>query len=200
VRRIVILVFVMLVLASACAHGGSNAGHKIAIHVMSHESRTCSKSFPTITSCEDIVTTYADSGDIDVFPVFYELTEVTGMEYGLEWPTAWGTCAFTTCTGDFAIGGITNPGDGLSLTWTSCQEVSVVIVGFGWISATGGGMVRIVDSDATSGIGVVDCAFRADAPEDTVHAGIGGEEGDDPCDQPVPTDYSSWGKIKGMFR
>ena len=69
-RRIVTLAFVMLMLASVCAHGGSNAGHKVAVHVMSHTSRTCSKSFPTITSCEDIVTTYADSGDIDVWTHF----------------------------------------------------------------------------------------------------------------------------------
>jgi len=81
--RVICIILTASVLLVSSSMAGSNASHKVAVHVMSHTSRTCSKSFPAITSCADIVTTYADSGDIDVFPVFYELEEVTGIEYGL---------------------------------------------------------------------------------------------------------------------
>lgn len=78
--------------------------------------------------------------------------------------------------------------------------MSVVIAGFGWLSPSGSGVVRIVDNPTTFELGTSDCAFVEDAPSDTVDAGIGGEEGEEPCDEPVSADPSTWGEVKGMFR
>lgn len=81
-KVLLIALVVMVLLSATQAFAGANAGHKVAIHVLSHASRTCSKGLPSISSCHDIETTYSDSGDIDVFPVIYELEEVTGPNTG----------------------------------------------------------------------------------------------------------------------
>ena len=75
---------------------------------------------PEIAACEDIVTT-SEAWNVDVFPVFYDIEEYMGVEYGLFWdPAAAYAVAFTSCS-DFTIGDIAQPMDGISQTWTSCQ-------------------------------------------------------------------------------
>lgn len=189
----------LVFIAGGTAYAGANIDHKVAVHVLAHETRACSKNFPTISSCEDIVTEFQGCGDIDVFPVFYELAGVTGIEYGLTWPEEWGSCVYTKCAGDFSIGDVVGPGDGLAQAWDDCQELSVVIAGFGWLAAADSGMVYMVSNPRTGSLGTADCDFVEDAPIDTVAAGVGGMSGDDPCETFLDRGANSWGEIKDLF-
>jgi hypothetical protein len=203
-RRIELKILLILMVLSALvpfalAHAGNNVNHKVAVHVMPHASRSCSKGFPAIDDCDDIVYEYEGCGDIDVFPVFFGLTEVTAVQYSLTWPAAWGTCLFTACAGDLTMGGISDSGDWTSHAWTECQHVSVVVPGFGWLAVSGPGLVcphlNLLYRTLTT-----DCSFREDVPYESYCAGICGEEGENPCGYPTAADESTWGSIKAMFR
>ncbi len=191
----VLVVAVALILAlSASAFAGANPGAKAAVHVMDHASRTCAKNYPVITGCGDIVATLAGP-DADCFPVFYELTEYQGFDYGMTWPGMY-TCAFTSCS-DLAIGTIQNVGDGISHAWYVCQPCPVALPGWGWIWDYG--MVCIVPHPTAGGPNIGDCSGMLDYPICVFCAGIGGYIGDDPC-WPTGAEESTWGGIKGMFK
>jgi uncharacterized repeat protein (TIGR01451 family) len=119
---------------------------------------------------------------VDVFPVFFDVVEYLGVEYGLTWPGS-GNCAFTSCS-NLHIGGIEQPGDGIAQAWTSCQwgpTGSSVVPGFGWIEVTEPGMVSLVPHPETGMIRILDCADGLDAPVGIYCAGLCGESGDPPC-------------------
>jgi hypothetical protein len=176
-----------------------NATHKIAIHVTEHESRTCSKNFPAIESCSDIETTFQQCADIDVFPVFFDLSNVTAVQHGLTWPSEWYSCAYTKCAGDLTLGDIVNPGDGVAYSWFECQYEQTVVAGYGWLLAGAPGKICIAVNPATGAAGTSNCDFMEDFPLVMFCAGACGELGDDPCEstRTVPT---TWGTIKAMFR
>jgi hypothetical protein len=185
---------------------GANSGNKIALHVLSHGGSSC-KNIPAFAECDDILTTYADSGDIDVFPVFFGLTEYTVVEFGLTWPEEWGSCGYTVCTQTLDVGGIADPGDGIASAWTSCQTGWAVTHGIGWLYATGAGMVSLVPNPATGDYGAVDCESSPgpyyDRPDSVYGAGIGGMPGDDPCSDPErgePEGAGESGGIRGYYR
>jgi hypothetical protein len=168
---------------------------KVAIHVEPHTSRTCTKSFPVIAGCGDIRTTEA-SIDVDAFPVYFDLTEYQGAEYGMAWQGMY-SCAFTGCS-DLSIGGIEWPGDGVSHAWTTCQMGPVAVPGWGWIYDYG--MVSVVPHPETCEISYGDCGgIIVAGPRCNFVAGIGGWFGDDPC-EPTATKPASWGSIKAMFK
>lgn len=200
-KRILMTVVALALVLTAPAHGGMNAGHKVAVHVTSHDPRTvCTKFFPVIDGCEDIVYEYESCEDVDIFPVFLDLVGVTGIEYGLTWPIAWGTCDFMACAGDYRIGEIREPGDGIAHAWKQCQGVSMVVAGFCRLSPSDSGLVCPTENPTTFHIGTSDCAFSEDEPYETYCTGVCGEEGENPCGYPTSTDRSTWGKIKRMFR
>jgi hypothetical protein len=188
----------LTMLLGTYAFAGMNADHKIAVHVEDHASRTCTKSFPVIAGCADIVFQLAGP-DADCFPVFFDLVGFTGLQHGLDWPGMY-TCSYTKCAGDFTIGDIISPGDGVAYTWSTCQYVPVIVVGFGWIYDYG--VVCPVPNPTTGLIGTADCNYVEDAPMCIFCAGIGGFIGDDPCVPCDPTaiEASTWGGIKSMFR
>ena len=195
--KILAIALALTMLLSAVAFAGMNADHKIGVHVLPHASRTCTKSFPVIGSCADIITT-EPTADADCFPVFFDLVGVTAMEHGLTWPGLY-SCAYTKCAGEFTIGDIFWPGDGVAYSWSTCQYVAVVVCGWGWIFDYG--LVCPVVNPATGFMGTADCDFTEDPPLDTYCAGIGGYQGDDPCVcDPSAVDASTWGGIKGMFK
>jgi hypothetical protein len=173
----------VLVSGRGPVQAGANPEHKIAIHVVAH-GLAC-KTLPTFTECSQITTTYAGTGDIDVVPVFFNLSEYLAVEFGLTWPAEWGSCAYTTCTSTLDVGSITNPGDGMASAWTTCQTGWYVCPGYGWLNATGAGRVSIVPNPATEDYGVVDCADSPgpyqDLPDTAFAAGVGGVSGDNPC-------------------
>jgi hypothetical protein len=193
-KAIIAIALGVMLVSSGLASAGLNAGlGKGAVHVMPHASRTCAKNFPSISGCTQIQTTTGVS-DADCFPVFYELVEYQGFDYGLVWPGTY-TCAFTSCS-DLAIGTIQNTGDGVSHAWYVCQPGPVAICGWGWIYDSG--LVCLVAHPTAGGPVIGDCSGGLDQPIATYCAGIGGTPGEDPCAATTiaPT---TWGAIKGMF-
>ena len=173
---------------------GVNKFGKAAVHALPHTSRSCTKNFPVIVSCGEIITT-EPSQDTDCFPVFFDLVEYQGFDYGMIWPGMY-TCVFTSCS-DLTIGGIVNPGDGVSHAWTVCQAGPVAIPGWGWIYDYG--MVGVVDHPEVLDINIGDCQGDFNQPLCSYFAGIGGYIGDDPC-EPTATKPTSWGGIKAMYK
>ena len=194
----ILAIALALMLVCSVAFAGMNAEHKVAVHVMAYNSTmgcTAKQGFPAITGCADIVTTLG-SPDSHCFPVFFDLVGVTGVQHGLTWPGAY-TCVYTKCAGNYTIGDIVSTGDGIAYTWGTCQYVTVVVCGFGWIYDWG--MVCPSPNPQTGLLGTADCNFVEDAPQCVFCAGIGGFVGDDPC-EPTATEASTWGGIKSMFK
>jgi hypothetical protein len=198
-RKLTLLAFVMTALTAASALAGSNADHKVAIHVALHDGRNCNSGLPDIRSCKDIDYTYDGCMDVDVFPIFYDLAGVRGIQIGLTWPASWGSCAFTACGFDYIIGEIVNPEDGFAGTWAECQYVRQVIAGYGWLGPSSGGFICPVPNRITGRIGVADCDFVEDPPAEIYCGGACGKRGDDPCGGGFSED-KTWGNIKAMFR
>jgi hypothetical protein len=194
--KTLMIIITVVVIASANAFAGQNPLAKVAVHVIPHASRSCTKSFPSIATCEDIITT-EPSPDVDAFPVFFDLTEYQGLEYGMTWPGMY-TAVFTSCS-DLTIGGIVATGDGVSHAWTVCQYSGVAIPGWAWIYDYG--VICVVPSpeNEEGEITIGDCTPEPDVPVCVFCAGIGDSVGDDPC-IPISTEPTTWGAIKGMYR
>ena len=125
-RRVIAGTIILTLVLTGIGVAGSNPDMKAALHVLPHGERTCAKNFPTISEVGDII--YTEPGpEADVFPVFYNLVEWGGFDYGLTWPGLY-TCAFTSCS-DFTIGGIVNPGDGVSHAWSVCKFTPIAVAG-----------------------------------------------------------------------
>ncbi len=181
-RRTIAVGAIFVAALSAVCIGGSNPEAKVAIHVMPHTSRSCTKNLPSISSCEDVVYTYGGGGDIDFFVVFYDLAEYQGFQYAVTWPTEWSSCTFTSCS-DMTIGGIETPGDSVAHAYTDCDSSAVCIPGFGWIDAGQvPGYIQVVDIAPTYRIQVGDCGGELDSLVLNCKAGVNGYIGDDPCD------------------
>jgi hypothetical protein len=178
-KWLIIVACVVLAMASSCL-GGQNPGAKVAVHVMPHSpKRSCADALFTIGGCEDIVRTL-ETGDVDCFPVFFNLAEFQGCEYALSWPGT-NSCTFTSCS-DLVIGTIVNPGDGISHTWFECQTGGIAIPGWAWIEEPDSSQVCVIGHPMTHIINILDCNEGLDQPsEDPFCAGIGGLAGDDPC-------------------
>ncbi len=190
-----VLVLVLVLVLSVSAFGGANMVAKACVHVEAHGSRTCAKNFPTITSCWDIVST-EPTPDVDAFPVFYDLVEYQGFDYGMDWPGLY-SCAFTSCS-DLAIGTITWPGDGISHAWYVCQPGPVVVTGWGWIYDYG--LICIVPHPTAGAVNVGDCQGQLDIVCAACCGGTGGYIGDDPCSNFTGAERSTWGGIKYIFK
>jgi hypothetical protein len=183
---------------------GGNLEVKVGVHVVPHEDRTCTRSFPTITTCSDIVATCA-ANDVDFFPVFYDLSEYHAVEYSVDWPGTY-SCVFTACCfsqfGTIRWPAGTVPAelaeDQITQAFEVCQPGPVLIPGWGWIYEPGPANIRVVPHSVTGVIGVLDCGEIIDEPICSFAAGIGGAEGEQPCG-PSVTEPSTWGAIKAMF-
>jgi hypothetical protein len=193
-KKVLVLTVALTLILSACAWAGLNPVAKAAVHVRPHASGSCTKNFPTILDCGDIVTT-TPGPDVDAFPVFFDLVEYQGFDYGMTWPGMY-SAVFTSCS-DLTIGSILWPGDGVSHAWYVCQYGPVAIAGFAWIFDYG--MVCIVPHPGAGGPTVGDCHGGDDGMMCMFCAGIGGYIGDDPC-WPTATEPNTWGGIKGMFK
>jgi hypothetical protein len=213
--RATVLATVFVLVWCAVAASGVNADLKVALHVLGHGYRSCAKYFPSIQSCSEITYTHSSCDDIDVFVVFFDLTEVTVVEYGLDWPAEWGTCAYSVCAGEIYVGGINMPGDGIAQAYTQCHYGSSVILGYGWLLALTPGRICPIANPATNVIGTVDCdSLVIDHAAVTFCAGACGMSGCDPCSggAGVPSgsqdgqrdgsrrEGARLGEIKAMFR
>jgi hypothetical protein len=193
-RKALLLTFALVLTLSACAWAGLNPAAKAAVHVRPHASGSCTKNFPTIDACDDVITT--DPGvSVDAFPVFFDLVEYQGFDYGLTFVSGY-SATFASCS-DLTIGNIVNSGDGISHAWYVCQYGAAAVCGFGWLYSYG--IVCIVPHPAAGGPTVGDCHGGDDGVVGNFCAGTNGVVGDDPC-EPIATDRSTWGSIKGMFK
>jgi hypothetical protein len=154
---------------------GKNPVAKVAVHVRVHNAKAgCN--YGTIEGCHDIVNTvYSES--VDAFPVFFNLTEYTGVEYGMTWPASFGSGAWHNCA-DFAVGDIRWPGDGASNTWANCRT-GVAVPGYIWLYAVASGMVCVCPNPATGRVFVIDCDLGSNEPIRDYCAGVGGAEGEE---------------------
>ena len=127
--------------ALAPVNRGANVDLKVGVHVLPHSDlRTCSREFPVITCPSADISTTCPDGDVDFFPVFFDMVEYQCLEYGVSWPGTY-SCAFTSCS-YLQIGDIVWPAgtvdpelrlDGISHSWQVCTYGTTVIPGFGWI-------------------------------------------------------------------
>jgi uncharacterized repeat protein (TIGR01451 family) len=185
-----------------CGASTRNSINKIAVHLKAHPT-SCTKNYPAFANCGMMNTTYPGCGDVDAMPVFYDLAEITVVEFGLIWPAEWGTCSFTRCKGTIAVGGIELPGDGIAVAWSQCQYDWAIAPGVAWFVAGGPGLVTPIANPATGDMGVVNCAPSPgpyyDYPMAIAAGGVCGEIGPDPC-YPTKLQPATWGSIKAMFK
>ena len=192
-RQVLVIAVALTLALSALALAGNNPDAKVAVHVRPHNPKAgCTVN---IFNCADIVTT-EPGYTVDAFPVFFDLVEFLGCEYGLCWPEWTYSAAFVNCA-TFVIGSIQWPGDGASHTWTGCQY-GVCVPSYIWLYADAPGYVCPCPHPVSGLISVLDCAEGLDGPMCIFCAGVYGFIGDDPC-WPTGTEPSSWGRIKGMF-
>jgi hypothetical protein len=191
-------------------HRGVTGDVKVAVHVLPHhELRTCVRDFPVI-SCPSVdINTTCPTGDVDFFPVFFDLVEYRVLEYGVYWPGTY-SCAFHSCSPHTMGNIIWPPGvvdpellqDGVSQAWPDCQPGPIAVPGFGWIYEPGVAYICVTGHPMTGWIGVGDCVAddgNVNHPVDNFCAGVNGAVGDD-IHGPSQTEDTSWGKIKSMFR
>jgi uncharacterized repeat protein (TIGR01451 family) len=174
------ILVILLLAATGSVIGGANPDYKVAVHVLPASGGQTCFNLPIITDCSDITTTFGGCSSIYVFPVFYGLTEVNGLEHGLTWPGAWGPCSYTHCA-DLAVGSIVSPGDGMAYAWMSCQYGYAKVPGWGMLNAYSPGQVSISPNPASGLIVTNDCSLLLDAPTAIFSAGACGMSGDDPC-------------------
>jgi hypothetical protein len=195
--KVLAVAVALIFILSALAFAGANPSAKAAVHVAPHWAKQSCGNLPYITNCVDIVTT-EPGFSVDAFPVFFDLVEYLGFEYGMCWPAEWlYSCAFTNCA-DLVIGDIKWSGDGVSQTYFNCQY-GAGVPGWGWLYAGGPGMICICPHPQSGVIWVLDCHDDVDTPICGFCAGVYGAIGDDPCD-PTGTEVSTWGGIKSIFK
>jgi hypothetical protein len=201
-RQVSIVSIILILVLTGIGLTGSNPNVKVAVHVLPVDcDRRCSRGLPEITSPCDLETSYKGCGEVEFFPVLYDLNEFQGVEYSVVWPGPY-SCAFSPCS--FAhIGEIVLPGDWISQIWLDCQTGFAVITGWGRVSINEPGYICVTPVAHTGRIKVLDCSSGTlDDPVETYCAGVCGAEGDDPCPEPIvkATEPTTWGSIKGMFR
>ena len=192
-----VVLLICLAALAVAAPALANPDNKMAVHVARHTSVNCS-GLPVVRTCADIKHTYDGCGDIDVFPVVYDIYGITSIQVGLTWPDSWGSCAFTPCGFDLTIGGMAFPGDHFTGAWSECHYISSHIVGVGWLASSSGGIICPVP-DPLGVLGVTDCEFIQHQASAIFCAGACGASGDDPCGGGV-SEEKTWGAIKSMYR
>jgi hypothetical protein len=199
--------------------GQVNKNTKMALHLIQH-SGSCKG--VTISSRADIVknldtwSTDPSTGGIDAFLVVFDYDSITGIEYGLSWPSEWGTASTKICIpSPISVGGIVNPGDGISISWVgaTCKipsnhggaDAPFLLVASTWvIPSVGGGEIVIKDNPPTGATVVQSCRdgeFRGPESVDSVFdAGALMPTGLYEGPPRFATEPSTWGSIKAMFK
>jgi hypothetical protein len=209
-RTATIVVMLVLLLTTVCM-GGAWKPVKMALHVTTHISRTCTKNAPTVTSRDDLVRTWTvGGGDMDVFFYIFQYGRFQGTDFALMWPAEWGSAVFTPCS-DLAIGSIIFPGDGISLAWQQCVNVEVKgpFVNCGWLwlgDPTSSGQIRIWDHPQhyDMHLYVGGCADSAETsnslvqPDSVFYAAVDSIPYSGPPIYAV--EATTWGSIKAVFK
>ncbi len=195
----VLAVGVLLARPAPASSSAGNASLKAALHVEPHQTRTCAKNMPSLAGRSDLVRTWDTYSDVDVFFVVFSYDSLTGVEFGLEWPQDWGT-GFTCHCGDLAAGGISRPGDAMTLTWETCQSngsrPACWPIAWTWLSPSSDGEVEI----SPYSLVVTDCAFAEAEPDSIFNAGLNVDPYEGPPGGGVAVEPTTWGALKAMFR
>jgi hypothetical protein len=202
-------VVALVVALTGTAMAGANANGKIAVHIKAYPT-SCTKGYPTFTSCSQIRTTYS-GGDAHVMPVFYDLAEYTAVEVGLNF-AAYCSNSWVKCKGDMSVGIIIRSADaadqpvdrrGTYVSWNTCQNSWAVAPGYLWTCSSSPSRFCPAPNPATGKFGFEDCASvpgpSYDDPVLVSCGGMQGAVGDDPCG-PTDTEPTTWGAIKSIFR
>jgi hypothetical protein len=207
-KKVLVLAIALTLALTVAAMAGQNPLNKIAVHVKAHPT-SCTKAYPTFALCSSIVYTYAAGGDVDVMPVFFDLTNYTVVECGLIWPEGvWGSGSWVRCKGDVSVGSIAHSADqvaqdpatrGTAIAWSLCQTGFSNAPGYCWLAVTTAGRVCPAPDPPTGDMGVVDCNSIYEHPVQTYCAGIMGAAGDNPC-LTSAVEQSTWGQIKSVFK
>ena len=211
----IVVVVLIIGLALPCLAGRSagrtgdglaavNEQIKMALHLAAHASITCTKGMPTFSTRGDLVRQWSTYEDLDVFFVLFQYDEITAAQYGLNWPGAWGT-AFTTHCGELAIGGIVNPGDGIAISWQTCQtpvgaggtRPAFWPIAWSWMAPSSDAEIQLEEEPLTGMLTVSDCSFTDIGPDSVFFAGINVVPYEGPF---VGTEPTTWGGVKAMFR
>ncbi len=199
-KTLLTVTILALAISTAC-FAGNNPNFKVAIHVEPRDcDRNCAFGLPDLEDACDIEATYQGPREFEIFPVFYELTELKCVEYSITWTGAY-PCAYTSCSYTH-IGTILWSGDWIAHCYNYCVPGPVVIPGWGWIEMNKPGRICVTPVAASGRIGVLDCTGEnIDEPVAVYCAGVRGAEGDDPCRGLVrATEPTTWSKVKSMFR
>ena len=211
-RAIAILVSILIIgLALPCFAGRAgdtfmtqNEQIKLALHLDTHLSRSCTKNMPSLSTRGDLVRQWAGYEDLDVFFVMFQYDEIRGVQYGLNWPGDWGSAVTTQCA-DLKIGDIVNPGDGFALAWSTCElpasaggtRPAFWPVAWSWIAPSSDGEIEIIETPSTGKVSVSNCINLEMGPDSVFFAGVNV----DPYEGPfVGIEPTTWGGIKAMFR
>jgi hypothetical protein len=226
---VIVLSIIVLILASQCLAGSAKSlipdtdttkinGHvKFALHLAPHGTYTCKKQ-PTISIQGDIVNNLdAFSAGVDAFMVVFDYDSLKVVEWGLSWPSEWGSASTFICVANpISVGGIVNPGDGIAISWgdPACRipnglpggnTAPFFIPAYSYLIPTGTGQIEIWDDPPTTSIGVSSCGDESQAVYSYVmhvyYAGIlmsgGGIYDGGPTHATEPT---TWGAIKSVFK
>lgn len=192
--RLLGLLGVALCLLASAAHSGQNPNYKIAVHIEALNSKRTCDDLPVIEYCYDIMWTYIGCGDVDVFPVYFDLYGFTAIQYRLVWPEEWGSGVHNHCA-DLCIGDIRRAGDAVALAWRECQIYPCFIPGWISLTATTPGKVKVEGWDWE--ILITDCNYQEDEPFLVFDGGICGMEGDATCGHHAYWDLSKVDDVGG---
>lgn len=185
--------------AAAASEAPGNQSLKVVLHVEAHQTRTCSKNMPSISDRADFNRVWDTYTDVDVFFVIFSYDSLTGVEFGLNWPQDWGS-AFTYHCADLAIGSISDPGDGMAMTWQTCQRSDerppYWPVAWTWLAPVSDGEVEITPHLLKTS----DCAFQTSEPESIFNAGLNVDPYEGPPSGGVALQPMTWGGVKAMFK
>jgi hypothetical protein len=160
--------------------GRRNYDAKIAVHVVEYDPHmNCGERLPVIQGCAWIQSTY-EGADVLAFPIFFDLCEYQGVEFGLSWPDWEGGAVWQSCA-DLSIGEITHPGDGVSQVWHDCHLDNAVVPGWIWVYADGPGHIEPCGHPYTGEVQILNCWQEVDKLYWGYRAGVNGAEGDNPC-------------------
>jgi hypothetical protein len=134
------------------------------------------------------------------------------FEFGLVWPADWSSGVFTACPATIVLGGIINPGDGASFSFSDCQ-ISQGYAGANrpafwthcwlWLTPQSDGEIEIWPRQESGDLCIVDChespvPREKHNPMTIYNAGVNV----DPYEglPPHATEPTTWGAIKAIFK
>jgi hypothetical protein len=202
------LALFLLQTVSSQSFAGANPEVQIALDCRAHdEARDCST---TYESCADIQYEYAGTGDYDIGVVIYDLAEVNGVTYAIQY-SGLQDAEFVGFTGCVPHESRTLGPDYISIIAVWGADCPTPLPGagilLGWLHLRGGpGTIEIIPCACSDSVEVVDCSYQVDdIPPERWHAGfVGGANPGPgsvpPCGGTTPVSAHTWGTLKRVYQ